>query len=213
MSQKKQRVKPILTPKGRFRFPALNKPDEYKGELKYKSDLVVGPDDPGVREFIERLEAIRDAEVEKVKQELIDAGKPGLAKKVTTRDVFAMETDKAGEETGNILFHTKMKAEVKDKKTGQLKQLKPSLFDAKGRPITNPPEIWGGTVGRFGVVPRGSKRPADGAIGVTLYLDAVFIIDLKTGGSRDASYYGFTPEEDGYEYSGSGGGDEDNDDF
>jgi len=211
MSQKK--VRPIVTPKGRFKFPKLNEPDNYKNELRFKSGLIVAPDDPGVPEFIERLEEIRDAEIEKVKKELTEAGKSGLAKKVKPREVYHLDTDKEGNETGDLLFNVKMKHEVKSKKTGKIIKLWPAFFDARGNPMNKVPPIWGGTVGRFGVVPRASKRPADGAYGVTLYLDAVFVIDLKTGGQRDASYYGFTPEEDGYQYEGGPDDDEDDDDF
>ena len=190
-----------LTPKGSFKFPKLNTPDTYKGDTKYKNTLLVEPDAPEVQAWIEKLTRIRDEEVERVKQELIDGGKPGLAKKVTTREVYHMDTDKEGEETGLLAFHAAMKAEVKDKKTGQLKQLRPKFFDAKGKLIKKVPDIWGGTIGRMGVDIRGSKRPADGAIGVTLYLDAVFILDLKSGGGRDASSYGFQGEDDGYSYA------------
>lgn len=198
MSGFPKKYKAQLTPKGTFKFPKLNTPDTYKGDTKFKVGLLADPDDAEVQAWIEKLTRIRDEEVERTKKELIDAGKPGLAKKVTVRDVFHMDTDKEGEETGLIVFHASMKAEVKDKKTGELKQLRPKFFDAAGKPIKKVPEIWGGTVGRLGVDVMGSKRPADGAIGVTLYLDAVFLIDLKTGGGRDASSYGYTGEEGGY---------------
>lgn len=189
-----------LTPKGTFKFPKLNTPDTYKGDTKFKNTLLVSPDDPEVQKWITKLEGIRDEEVERIKKELIDAGKPGLAKKVSTRDVFHMDTDKEGEETGLLAFHAHMKAEVKSKKTGKLVQLRPKFFDAAGRKIKKVPEIWGGTVGRMGVDIRGSKRPADGAIGVTLYLDAVFIVDLHGPSGRDASAYGYQGEEGGYSY-------------
>lgn len=212
-----------LTPKGAFKFPKLNTPDTYNGDSKFKTGLLVDPDGEGVAEFIAFLEKVRDEEVERIKKELTDAGKAGLAKKVNVRDVYKMDTDKEGEETGQLLFDAYMKSEVKSKKTGELIQLRPKFFDAKGNPIKrNVPNIWGGTIGRLGVDVFGSKRPGDGLIGTTLRLDAVFIIDLKTGGGRDASAYGYAGEEDGYtasEDSDSGydsyGGDsaDDNDDF
>lgn len=212
-----------LTPKGVFKFPKLNTPDSYNNDLKYKATLLVEPDAAEVPEFIAKLERIRDEEIERIKRELTDAGKAGLAKKVGPRDVYKLDLDKSGEETGLLAFDVSMKAEVKRKSDDKIIKLRPKFFDAKGRDISNPPEIWGGTVGRFGVDIFGSKRPADGAIGTTLRLDAVFLIDLKSGGGRDASAYGFQGDEGGYEYDGDGassagydGGtddDVDNDDF
>lgn len=221
-----KKYKAQLTPKGVFKFPALTSPDTYKGDTKYKCTLLVDPDDAGVPEFVAKLEKIRDEEIARTKAELKEAGKEKLAQKVQPRPVFYEDEDKEGEPTGKIGFFAKMNAEYKDHRTGNTKQLSPKFFDAKGSKIKRVPEIWGGTVGRLGVDIIGSKRPSDGAIGVTLYLDAVFIIDLNGPGGRDANAYGYTPEENGYsvsdleddfeddesEYDSSGGDEEDDDD-
>jgi len=191
--------KPLLTPKGVFVFPKLITPDTYKGKTTFNSKLRVHPNDPGVQQFIEKLEVVRDEGVEAEKAKLIAAGKGGAAKKVITRPVFKVEEDpKTGEETGFILFEVKMKTQFEDKKTGKIKKLRPTFFDSQGNSIDAPEDIWGGTVGRFGVKPAPTMREADSAMGTTLYLDAVFIIDLKAGGGRSASYYGFEAEEGGY---------------
>ena len=206
-------AKPLLTPKGTFAFPKLTEPDNFKNKLTYNTGLVVDPDAPGVAAFIQRLEAIRDAEIESVKAKLIAEGKAGAAKKVKDRPVFQNEEDKDGNETGNIQFSAKMNAEYKCKKTGAMKPMKPNFYDSQGNPIAAPKSIWGGTVGKLGVKPVATLREADGAYGVTLYLDAVFIIDLKQGGQKDASYYGFAAEEGGYVGGARGDGyDMDDDD-
>lgn len=197
-----KKIKAQLTPKGIFKFPALTTPDTYKGDTKYKTGLLLDPSEADVKAFIAKLEEIRDAHVEKVKKYLTDEGKPGLAKKVKTREVVKDDLDKEGNETGLVRIDASMKAEFKDKKTGEIKPLSPKFFDARGQKIKNVPEIWGGTVGRLGVDLMPTLRVADGAWGVGFFLDAVFIIDLKGPGGRDASSYGFKPEEDGYSYSG-----------
>lgn len=193
-----KKLKAQLTPKGAFKFPALHAPDTYKGETKYKTGLVMDPNDPDVQAFIEKLERIRDQHVEKVKQALIDEGKKGLAKKVKVREVVKDELDKEGEETGMVYIDANMKSEYKDRKTGEIKQLRPKFFDASGQKIKKAPEIWGGTVGRLGVDLMPTLRVVDGAWGVGFFLDAVFIIDLKGPGARSADSYGFKPEEGGY---------------
>lgn len=197
-----KKLKAQLTPKGIFKFPALHKPDTYKGDTRYKTDLLLDPNDDEVQAFISKLERIRDEHVEKVKKYLTDEGKPGLAKKVKVREVVKDDLDKEGNETGLVYISAAMKAEYKDKQTGQLKPLRPKFFDARGQKIKRAPEIWGGTVGRLGVDLMPTLRAADGAWGVGFFLDAVFIIDLKGPGGRDASSYGFKPEDDGYSYGG-----------
>lgn len=192
-----KKLKAQLTPKGTLKFPALNTPDVYKGDSKYKTGLVMDPSDPDVQTFITKLEKIRDEHMEVYKQWLIDQGKPGLAKKVFDRPVVKNEEDKAGEDTGMVYIDVAMKSEYKDRKTGEMKQLRPKFFDASGKPIKNPPEIWGGTVARLGVDLMATKRP-DGAWGTGFFLDAVFIIDLKGPGAKTADAYGFTAEEGGY---------------
>lgn len=206
-----KKIKAQLTPKGILKFPALTTPDTYKGDTKYKTGLLLDPSNDEVQAFITKLEGIRDAHVEKVKKWLTDEGKPGLAKKVKVREVVKDDLDKEGNETGLVRIDAAMKAEFKDKKTGELKQLRPKFFDARGQKIARAPEIWGGTVARLGLDLMPTLRAADSAWGVGFFLDAVFIIDLKGPSGKDASSYGFKPEDDGYAYGEDddsyGGGD------
>ena len=197
-----KKIKAQLTPKGILKFPALNKPDTYKGATKYKTGLVLDPNEPDVQAFITKLEGIRDAHIEAVKKWLTDEGKPGLAKKVLAREVVREELDKEGNETGMVVINAAIKAEFKDRQTGEMKQLRPKFFDARGQKINKAPEIWGGTVARLGVDLMPTCREADKAWGVGFFLDAVFILDLKGPGGRDASAYGFQAE-DGYAYAGA----------
>ncbi|TAE79892.1 MAG: hypothetical protein EAY76_06980 [Alphaproteobacteria bacterium] len=197
-----KKIKAQLTPKGVFKFPALTKPDTYKGATKYKTGLVLDPNNEEVAAFIQRLERIRDEHVEKVKKYLTDEGKPGLAKKVATREVFRNEEDKEGNDTGMIVLNAAMKSEYVDRKTGDVIPLFPKFFDAKGQKIKKAPEIWGGTVGRLGVDIMPTCREADKAWGVGLFLDAVFIVDLRGPAGRGASDYGYTGDEGGYSYDG-----------
>lgn len=201
------KLKAQLTPKGILKFPALNKPDTYKNATKYKTGLLLDPNDPDVQAFIAKLEKIRDDHVARIQKWLTDEGKPGLAKKVAVREVVKDELDKEGNETGMVVLNAAMKAEYVDRQTGQTKALRPKFFDAKGQQIKNPPEIWGGTTARLGVDLMATCREADKAWGVGFFLDAVFILDLKGPGAKDASAYGFTPEDGGY--TANGGDDDD----
>lgn len=193
-----KKLKAQLTPKGYLKFPKLNTPDTYKGDTKYKTGLVLDPNEPDVQAFITKLEKIRDEHIEKVKQALIADGKPGLAKKVASREVVKDELDREGNETGMVVINAAMKAEYKDRQSSEMKKLNPKFFDAKGQRIKRAPEIWGGTVARLGVDLMPTCREADKAWGVGFFLDAVFIIELKGPGAVNASAYGFEAEEGGY---------------
>lgn len=193
-----KKIKAQLTPKGIFKFPKLTTPDSFMGATKYKTGLVLDPNDGEVAAFIKRLEAIRDEHVEKVKKWLVAEGKPGLADKVAIRSVFRAEEDSEGNDTGNIILNAAMKAEYVDRRTGETVKLYPKFFDAKGKRIDKAPEIWGGTVGRLGVDIMPTIRSADKAWGVGLFLDAVFIVDLRGPSSKGASAYGYQGDEGGY---------------
>lgn len=86
------------------------------------------------------------------------------------------------EETGEVLIKFKSKK-------------KPALFDAQGKTITKDLAVFGGSKVRIqGAI--GTYDVATTGAGVTLYLNAVQIIDLQEGGSP------FGAVEGGFEFSG-----------
>ena len=76
------------------------------------------------------------------------------------------------------------------KKTGKKWTRKPSLFDAKGTILKNAPPIWGGTVGKvaFSVTEGGYFVPGTGAAGISLSLEGVPIIELRSGAQGHPAY-------------------------
>jgi hypothetical protein len=65
----------------------------------------------------------------------------------------------------------------------------PALFDASGTPLKPGMKVGGGTLARISGLMR--VYEGFGATGVTLYLNAMQIIDLKEFGGRPATSYGF----------------------
>lgn len=200
MADKQKRLR-LITPKGVAVFPRLNEPDtKYVAEGVYTVRLRVDPEAPGVQDFIGKLEELRDEVYEQKAEELRERGKPGLIKKLTKREVYLVEEDDEGNETGFITFSSRMKASGTSKKTGKPWTRKPDYFDAQKNTLKDPPSIWGGSELRLAVEPFGYFHEKDKEAGVSLRLDAVQIIKLVTGGSRDADAYGFG-EEDGDDLS------------
>lgn len=206
MADKKPQNFKGTTPRGTFRYPALSKPDfgtkDYpKPDGEYKVGLILSEED--AQPLIKDLQPAYDKAIEEAEAkfaELPVATRKKL-KEVTKNDLYTIEYDKETEEpTGNLIFNFKMKASGKNKK-GEAWNRKPAIFDAGARkPLVKVPEIWGGTIGKvsFEAVPYFVS--GTGAAGLSLRLNAAQIIELRSGGQRDASDYGFG-EEDGFEAS------------
>jgi hypothetical protein len=211
MTEKKRTVRGT-TPKGIFKYPNLIKPDYGTNEFpkkngEYNVRLVL--DGKAAQELIAKLEpemekAIAEAE-EKFAQLPVATRKrlKGVTPNPYYTEVFDKETE---EPTGQYEFRFKTTASGVDKKGERWYRTVP-IFDAKGKPVKLK-EIWSGTVGKvaYSVLPY--FVAGSGAAGISLYLEAVQIIELNAGGGRSASEFGFS-EEEGFEASEESHGFED----
>lgn len=208
-----------ISPRGPLKFPKIDKVDygtkEYpKPNGEYSTKLVLEADAPETKAFIDRLmpayrEAMADA-AQKFKELKVETRKK--LGKVQENDLFTTMYDQDTEEpTGYIEFKFAMAAsgERKDKSKWSAK---PSLFDAKGKPMTKVPEIWSGTEAKVSFEMQPYFIPGTGAAGLKLKLKAVQIIELVSGGQRSASSFGFGAE-DGYEHEDAPASEEDNGGF
>lgn len=217
MAKKPERPK-FISFKGAFKFPKLSEPDfgtdEYpKPDGEFSLKLVGQADAADVKKMIAELAPLHAAAVEKGKKlfkELPIATRKKLGE-LKVNPLFTEVYDKETEEpTGEIEFKFAMKHSgeyKKGPKAGKRWTRKPDIFDAKGNKMNPAPQIWGGTIGRV-AFEIGTDQDGDpgyfikgtGAAGLKLGLNAARILDLVSGGSREASDYGFDDEEDGYEY-------------
>lgn len=203
MAETKKKRETLVTPKGTALWPKLNAPDtQFKAEGEYSVKLALDPSkDKSVQPFLDELQARFDAYLDEVKAEV----GPVKAKKLKPNEPFTAELDEAGEETGRFLVKFGMAAQFKDKKTGQVKTMKPAIFDARGNPLANPPQIGNDSVLRISYSVSGYNTPQ--ATGIKLYLNAVQIIELvEFGGGGNAKGFGFEVVEDGYESEASKAG-------
>lgn len=234
----------FITPKLALRFPKLDKADygskEYpKPDGEYSTKGIMKADDPATIKFLKELnplyeEAMAWADEQFKKLKVETRKKLG---KVSQNPLFSTLYDKETEEpTGEIEFKFAMAASgIRNKDTDKEEKwtAKPAIFDARGQKIVKVPAIWSGTTAKVSFSVGLNKEgipgyfiPGTGAAGLKLKLLAVQIIDLKSGGERSASSYGFGAEE-GYAYeadesessegfgdeSSSAGEDEGNPDF
>jgi hypothetical protein len=186
MAKDKVKRPTYTTPIGVARYPHLNKPDtKYKAEGQYKCDLVVPAD--AAADLIAQLEKIRDEFYEN-----LDA-KVRKTHKVV--EVVSVELDDEGNETGNVIIKTKLDRVGHDKKSGKTWTNEPKLFDSEGNP-TNA-EIWSGSKLIIAGTVMCYANATNKQVGVSLKCNGVQIIELRSGGERDASSFGFK-KQNGY---------------
>lgn len=219
------RVK-LIFPRLPTAFVWLNKPNtKWNANGKYECTVIADPSDEAIAAIVEKMTAVRDEAYETKLAELNEAtkGKDKAKAKVALKklhkaDIGAPELDDEAEETGNLKFKASSVASGKSKKDGKPWKRKPTLFDAKGKKLDNPPLIFGGSEVKMAVTAAPYYKPDDGSVGCTLYLDAVQVIKLVSGTGQSADDFGFG-EEEGFEAEeaetfpeGSEGGTEGDDD-
>jgi hypothetical protein len=197
----------ITTPRGVFVWPKLNAPDfkfnsagAFQCKLRLVKDKAQG--------LIDKLQPLHDQAVEDAKAKMAEM-KPADRKKAEQKwqvhPLYQDVLDEEGDETGEVEFNFKMTHSGTSKKTGKPWKRVPKVFDAKGNevklfdknrePLRNAPQIWGGTEGRISFEASPFYMPATGC-GLSLRLEGVQIIVLRSGGGKSASEMGFGREED-----------------
>lgn len=167
--------KRLSTPPGIAVYPRLKTADTKFDELgQYKADISIPK--AQAKDLMTELQAIHKAHT-------------GKAAKASENTMWYLETDEAGEETGNVVFKIRVKNRMTKK--GDLWDRRPKLFDAALKPIDVNP--WGGTeyIVSFDVYEwvAGDKK------GVSLQPAGVQILNLVTGSGPDASSMGFQAQE------------------
>ena len=182
------------TPIGVARYPHLNKPDtRFDDDGVYKCDLIVPADEAA--ELIAYLEGLRDAAYDE-----LDAKK---RKQYSKAPVCEEELDDAGDETGNVIFKTKLNAVGRNDK-GEEWHNEPKLFDSFGNPVDRESvQIWSGSKLIIAGVVRAYAMGSTKTVGVSLKCDGVQIVELVTGGQATAESFGFKPQGSGFKFAAS----------
>lgn len=172
------------TPKGVAKYPYLDKPDtKFNPQGDYKVNLLLA------KEESKKLMSLVDEQIDK---KFLEISKEVKGKKIKKADPpYYMELDDEGNETGNVIFKLKQKAEITSK-TGQTIEIKVRLFDAQGKPMLNT-NVWGGSK----IKASGSLMPYYSptlGVGVSMKLAACQVIELVTKESN-AESFGFEKEE------------------
>lgn len=184
----------VQTPFGIAAYPHLNKPDEYKpkgstvAKIEYKATIFMNMTDPGVAEFVQKVEDIaQDFFNQKTSEFKPKPGKKRPEFKLYTP--IKREYAEDGETpTGRISVTAKMAASYTDKSGVEI-PMAPGLFDAAGNRIDpNKTAIWGGSEMRLQVKMVPFLNDATGDAGATIKLEQVQIRKLRSGGSGQCAF-------------------------
>lgn len=202
MSEDRKTIKGI-TPKGVASWPRLHEPDvKFKPEGEYSIKLRLSG--AAAAELVTIIDGACDEAHEAAKKQIAEAKakekNPKKRAEIKERaDVPYKELYENDEPTGDYEFNFKMKASGVSKKTGKPWARKPAVFNAKGAPLSDEmkAKVGGGSVVKVAYEITPFYTAALGA-GVSLRLEAVQVLEIKSFQARDASAFGFGAEE-GYE--------------
>lgn len=219
MLRKRNEYPLLYTPKGDVAWSSIAeadyeyKPDEGEFHIRVRFD----PEDPGLDPLREAAEEILQEAYADMKARLKKEKKGALLNKLHLKeDVIPEEIDReSGQPTGKVVIRAGMKHKVTPKtgkNAGKTFTFKPDVFDAKTNRLKSPPQIGRGSEVKVALRPMEYFMPKDGEMGISWKLEAVQIIRLVQGGSRDAASYGFG-EEEGDTLRDTGGFDDEGDGY
>lgn len=194
--------KRYASPAGEALFPYLITPDDYEGKLEFKTKLKLDKEKPEVQAFLTKVETeAKKAYESQIEEMKAKGGKAAAnASKYEMYLPFEDDFDKQGNETGMVLVNFKTAATYKDKTTGATKQKVLPLFDSKNQRMEID-DLWGGSIIKLSFTFSNPwSNPSAKTAGISLYINAVQVLDLRKGGGQSAESFGFD-EEDGFEAS------------
>ena len=178
----------VTSPKGEAVWCKVTEPDtKYNTKGVYSVNLVCEPNDPTVKAFINKLEALRDQALAETKETLGAKGNQYKA-----RPVYSDDMDANYQPTGKIVFKFVMK-DVSDR-TERGQQDKIIVVDAKKQQIKNIPLVGNGSEIRCVAFANPYSNPKDKEIGISLIWTKMQLISLVEFGSDGDDF----DEEDGF---------------
>lgn len=190
-SQKPFAVKGIrvTSPRGQALWCKVKDADyAYNPKGTLSTSLVCDPDEPTVKNFVTKLEELRDTALMEARETLGAVKAKGLKAK----DVFVDELDSDGEPTGNIIF----KFALKDIDDREPPKNKINVVDAKTKPITKLPLVGNGSIIKCSAFANPYHMANTKEIGISLIWEGMQIINLEEYSGGSSAF----DEEDGYSY-------------
>jgi len=197
----KRRIEQVTTPVGiAAGFPKIKVADtKFVADGVYTAQVILTPDQfGGLKKKID--DAVEGVFGEQKKKLMSGDGKSkNKAKELTAFYPYEPEYDDEGDETGNLIFKSKMNAHVKTS-TGKEWDQRPSVWDAQGNELKGSaiPEVWNGSHIALSVGLNGFYKADTNQAGISLRLYAVQVVKLVSAGGGSAESHGFGTYEEGF---------------
>lgn len=173
----------VVSPKGKAVWCKVTEPDrKFDPEGTLSTDLVLDPNTPDVKAFIERLEALQDKAFDETQESLGAKGK-----QVVKRGFYSDEYDQDGNATGNIVFKFKLKNVDARREKGQQHEIQ--VVDSNKQRVSPVPLVGNGSTIRVASYVYPYYMASTKQVGLSMLWSKMQIIDLV-------------------EYSGGKGGDD-----
>jgi len=178
----------MIVLKGKAKWAKVFEPDtRFVDDGEFSTQVIMSEAEAAL--VCEQFEALIDEEYNKAVKE-----KPALKASLSKRPVTEPEVDQDGNETGDVVFKTKLKAVVRAKNGNTYKQ-KVQVVDSKRQPMGSGQAIGNGSLIKVAVEPVTYVMGSTKQVGVSLRLKALQVIDLvESGASAEALF----DEEDGF---------------
>lgn len=202
MATKSKRIM-YLTPKGTALFAHIKDPDfgndKYPiPEGAYRLTLILTEDQSmklkaKLKDEIERAEEFAQEKYNGLKRSTRE--KIG---KLTINDVCSPEYDRDDNATGNYKWQFKANYKYEDRNSGKKIERHIPVFDSMNQPVQLKDEVGNGSEVRVSFCVNPYFIEGQGMGGLTMYINAIQIAKMVKGGEKNAEYYGFEEDEDGY---------------
>lgn len=180
----------VVSPKGKALWCKVTEPDrKFDPEGTLSTTLVVDPNSPDVKAFIERLEELQDQAYNETVESLGAKGS-----QVRKRPIFVDHVDQNGNQTGNIVFKFALKNVDARAKKGQQHSIQ--VVDAQKQAVNPVPLVGNDSVIRVASYVYPYYMAMSKEIGLSMMWTKMQIIDLVeySGGASGGDF----DEEDGF---------------
>jgi hypothetical protein len=199
----KKKFEKVQSPRGIAVYPKLDKPDfKFKAEGVYSCKVRCSAEDEKALALVKKIDAAMKKSLAAAKAEWDQLDEKEKKKRKNKAPVSADCPYVVDEDEGTITFTFSRKAKVTPKNgpnAGKTFHFKPTVFDAKLKPLPKGVEVWGGSEVRCAgeIVP--FYTPLVGA-GISLRLLGVQVFNLVSRGEVSGEALGFEAE-DGFDAS------------
>lgn len=175
----------VVSPKGELEWCKYLEPDtKYNADGELSVNLLLDPEDAKAKEFIGKLETLRDLAMNELIENL-----GAKAKQWSTNEVVSEHFDKDGEPTGKVIVKCKLKDIAKRKAAGKASTIQAS-GPAKENLSAKKTLVNNGSIGVVGCFAYPYEMASTKKVGVTLMWQKLRVFELVSYANDEDDLFG-----------------------